>query len=86
MGTGNEFLNFNYKLRNETHHTKDHVKISDFAKFERQPSSRVLKIQIKETSYGLGDAISELGWFVWNFGELWQLTGRLLCKKPNQTW
>ena len=33
----------------------------------------------------LGDAISELEWFVWNFGELWQLTGRLLCNKtkPN---
>ena len=33
----------------------------------------------------LGDAISELEWFVWNFGEFWQLTGRLLCNKtkPN---
>ena len=33
----------------------------------------------------LGDAISELEWFVWNFGELQQLTGRLLCNKtkPN---
>ena len=32
-----------------------------------------------------GDAISDLEWFVWNFGELWQLTGWLLCNKtkPN---
>ena len=33
MGIGNEFLNFNL-IRNETHHMKDHVKISQYAKFE----------------------------------------------------
>ena len=31
MGTGNEFLNFNLIKKD---HTKDHVKISHFAKFE----------------------------------------------------
>ena len=79
-----EFINF-HLIRNWRPSKKDdHIKISQFTKFEPlsvdfncvEGSQKSEKLEMD-----LRNSFSELETFVWNLGDLWQVSAWLLCNK-----